>query len=174
MAINILRGQGYDHDDLIREITRIFYIDLDEYNDIVAKATGNAAKKKFKVILAPGQESRWAWRAGFQATVLYLNQGNMEHKPLDPVRAPIIRTMFELAATGDWSLAALARYVLEQGFTMPPVRRPRTEEERLAELGPFERDAARTAFETIHTALHAAALAQVRRLSSSGAWSSDD
>lgn len=38
MAINILRGQGYDHEDLIREITRIFYIDLDEYNDIVAKA----------------------------------------------------------------------------------------------------------------------------------------
>ena len=38
MAINILRGQGYDHEDLIREITRIFYIDLDEYNDIVDKA----------------------------------------------------------------------------------------------------------------------------------------
>jgi hypothetical protein len=38
MAINILRKEGYDHDDLIREITRIFYIDLDEYNDIVAKA----------------------------------------------------------------------------------------------------------------------------------------
>ena len=38
MAINILRKEGYDHDDLIREITRIFYIDLDEYNDIVAQA----------------------------------------------------------------------------------------------------------------------------------------
>ncbi|MBX3581177.1 MAG: hypothetical protein KF810_04715 [Rhizobiaceae bacterium] len=38
MAINILRGQGYDHEDLIQEITRIFYIDLDEYNDIVSKA----------------------------------------------------------------------------------------------------------------------------------------
>jgi hypothetical protein len=38
MAINILRKEGYDHDDLIREITRISYIDLDEYNDIVAKA----------------------------------------------------------------------------------------------------------------------------------------
>ena len=38
MAINILRKEGYDHDDLIREITRIFYIDLDEYNDIVAHA----------------------------------------------------------------------------------------------------------------------------------------
>ena len=38
MAINILRGQGYDHDDLIREITRIFYVDLDEYNEILAQA----------------------------------------------------------------------------------------------------------------------------------------
>ena len=38
MAINILRGQGYDHDDLIREITRIFYVDLDEYNEILARA----------------------------------------------------------------------------------------------------------------------------------------
>lgn len=37
-AINILRSQGYDHEDLIREITRIFYIDLDEYNDILAHA----------------------------------------------------------------------------------------------------------------------------------------
>lgn len=38
MAINILRGQGYDHEELIQEITRIFYIDLDEYNDIVSRA----------------------------------------------------------------------------------------------------------------------------------------
>jgi hypothetical protein len=37
-AINILRSQGYDHEDLILEITRIFYIDLDEYNDILAHA----------------------------------------------------------------------------------------------------------------------------------------
>ena len=38
MAINILRREGYEHEDLIREITRIFYIDLDEYNDIIAHA----------------------------------------------------------------------------------------------------------------------------------------
>lgn len=37
-AINILREQGYDHDELIREITRIFYVDLDTYNEIVAEA----------------------------------------------------------------------------------------------------------------------------------------
>jgi hypothetical protein len=37
-AINILRSQGYDHDDLILEITRIFYVDLDEFNEIVQAA----------------------------------------------------------------------------------------------------------------------------------------
>lgn len=38
MAINILLREGYDQDELIREITRIFYIDLDEYNDIMSQA----------------------------------------------------------------------------------------------------------------------------------------
>lgn len=37
-AINILRGQGYDDEDLITEIIRIFYVDLDTYNEIVADA----------------------------------------------------------------------------------------------------------------------------------------
>ena len=37
-AINILRSQGYDHEDLILEITRIFYVDLDEFNEIVRAA----------------------------------------------------------------------------------------------------------------------------------------
>ncbi len=68
-----------------------------------------------------------------KAPVGYLNLGNMDKKPLDPVRAPIIATLFEKAATGEWSLADLARYAVEQGFTMPPVRRRRTNEEILAE-----------------------------------------
>jgi len=37
-AINILRSQGYDHDELILEITRIFYVDLDEFNELVRQA----------------------------------------------------------------------------------------------------------------------------------------
>jgi hypothetical protein len=37
-AINILREQGYDNDDLVREITRIFYVDLDTYNEILVEA----------------------------------------------------------------------------------------------------------------------------------------
>lgn len=34
-AINILRSQGYDHDELIEEITKVFYVDLDTFNEIV-------------------------------------------------------------------------------------------------------------------------------------------
>ncbi len=37
-AINILRSQGYEDDELIREIIRVFYVDLDTYNDIVKSA----------------------------------------------------------------------------------------------------------------------------------------
>ncbi|MHB8724046.1 MAG: recombinase family protein [Casimicrobiaceae bacterium] len=68
-----------------------------------------------------------------KAPVGYLNLGSMEHKPLDPVRAPTIRQLFQHASTGDWSLADLARWAIEQGFTMPPVRRRRTPDEILAE-----------------------------------------
>ena len=68
-----------------------------------------------------------------KAGVGYFNEGNMDHKPHDPIRAPLIRQMAELAATGEWSLADLARWAIEQGFTMPPMRRRRTQEEILAE-----------------------------------------
>jgi len=37
-AINILKSQGYDDDDLIREIIRVFYVDLDTYNEVVRQA----------------------------------------------------------------------------------------------------------------------------------------
>jgi len=37
-AINILKSQGYDDDELIKEIIRVFYVDLDAYNDVVQAA----------------------------------------------------------------------------------------------------------------------------------------
>ena len=68
-----------------------------------------------------------------KAPVGYLNLGEMENKPIDPVRGPLITKMFELYATGEWSLADIARWAIEQGFTMPPARRRRTREEMLLE-----------------------------------------
>lgn len=69
----------------------------------------------------------------YKAPVGYLNQGIMEHKPFDPVRAPIIKQLFEKYASGSYSLSELARWANRAGLTMPPVRRRRTEEEILAE-----------------------------------------
>ncbi|RWM19531.1 MAG: hypothetical protein EOR73_16590 [Mesorhizobium sp.] len=37
-AINILKSRGYDHDELIAEITKVFYVDLDTYNEVVMAA----------------------------------------------------------------------------------------------------------------------------------------
>lgn len=37
-AINILKSRGLDDDELIQEITRVFYVDLDAYNEIVRAA----------------------------------------------------------------------------------------------------------------------------------------
>ncbi len=68
-----------------------------------------------------------------RAPIGYLNEGNMDFKPLDPVRAPIIRSLYELYSTENWSLSDLARYANEQGLTTVPMRRKRTEDEKLAE-----------------------------------------
>ncbi len=37
-AVNILRSQGYDEDEIITEITRVFYVDLDAYNEVMQAA----------------------------------------------------------------------------------------------------------------------------------------
>ena len=68
-----------------------------------------------------------------RAPVGYLNQGDMYNKPFDPVRAPIIKKMFEMVATGEWTLTPITKWANEQGLTMPPMRRRRTAEEKAAE-----------------------------------------
>ncbi|MGE0637669.1 MAG: recombinase family protein [Bacteroidia bacterium] len=68
----------------------------------------------------------------YKAGVGYLNLGSMENKPFDPERAPIVKQMFELAKEG-WSYADIAGWSIEQGFTMPPLRRKKTKEEKLQE-----------------------------------------
>ncbi len=67
----------------------------------------------------------------YRAPVGYLNSGDPRNKPLDPVRAPIVKQLFEKYAEGNWSLSDLARFANEQGLTMPAVRRKRTKAEML-------------------------------------------
>jgi site-specific DNA recombinase len=74
-------------------------------------------------------ENRGNGLCSYQAPVGYLNEGNVDWKPLDPIRAPFIKRFFELADEG-WSLADIAKWANEEGFTMPPRRKRRTKEEK--------------------------------------------
>lgn len=55
-------------------------------------------------------------RCTYAAPIGYLNEGSL-NKPFDPVRAPLIRRIFELYATGEWSFVQLAKWANEQGLT---------------------------------------------------------
>lgn len=77
--------------------------------------------------------NRLAGKCTYRAPIGYLNQGSMDHKPFDPERAPFIKEAFELYATGDWSLADLARLAKDQGIHTVPVRRPRSKQELLSD-----------------------------------------
>lgn len=67
----------------------------------------------------------------YKAPMGYLNTGDPRHKPFDPIRAPLIRQLFEKYAEGTWSLADLARWANDNGLTTRPVRRKRTVDELL-------------------------------------------
>lgn len=51
-----------------------------------------------------------------KAPIGYLNRGS-GNKPLDPARAPVVKKLFELYATGEWSIAQLAQWAKKQGLT---------------------------------------------------------
>lgn len=60
----------------------------------------------------------------------YLSEGS-SHKPFDPERAPLVKRIFELYATGEWGFTALAEWANEHGLTQKPCRRKRTALEKL-------------------------------------------
>ncbi len=79
----------------------------------------------------------------YRAPIGYLNTGNPRYKPFDPVRAPLVRQLFEKYAEGTWSLSDLARWAGENNLINRPVRRRRTIEEMLSDedvvIGAIER-----------------------------------
>lgn len=66
----------------------------------------------------------------YNAPIGYLDKGS-DDKPIDSERAPIVKRIFELYATGKWSFNQLGKWASEQGLTKKPVRRKRTHEEIL-------------------------------------------
>lgn len=63
----------------------------------------------------------------------YLDKGS-DNKPLDPERAHIIKKLFEMYATGEWSYTTLAQWANQNGLTSKPARRKRTRQERMEGL----------------------------------------
>ena len=63
----------------------------------------------------------------------YISAGSAS-KPLDPERAPLIKRIFELYATGEWSFSTLAAWANRNGLTTKPCRRNRTLQEKLQGL----------------------------------------
>ncbi len=84
-------------------------------------------------VAASIRQARSDGKCTYRAPIGYLNTGSMEHKPLDNERAPIVKNLFELYATGDWSLSDLAAHAAKQGLQTVPVRKRRTVEEILAD-----------------------------------------
>lgn len=68
-------------------------------------------------------------RCIYAAPIGYLNNGS-DNKPFDQKRAPIIKQIFELYATGQWSFASLAKWSNKEGLKTKPMRRKRTKEEK--------------------------------------------
>ena len=66
----------------------------------------------------------------YRAPVGYLNLGDPRNKPFDPIRAPIIKRIFEKYSEGNISLQDLARWANNQGLTMTPMRKRRTQMEK--------------------------------------------
>jgi site-specific DNA recombinase len=67
----------------------------------------------------------------YRAPIGYENNGDPRNKPFDPIRAPLIKQLFEKYADGTWSLSDLAKWANNNGLTTRPVRRKRTPEEML-------------------------------------------
>lgn len=60
----------------------------------------------------------------------YLSEGSGS-KPFDSERAYLVKRIFELYATGEWSFSTLAAWANKQGLTTKPCRRKRTKAEKL-------------------------------------------
>jgi DNA invertase Pin-like site-specific DNA recombinase len=69
-------------------------------------------------------------RCIYAAPLGYLDHGS-DNKPYDPERARLVKRIFELYATGEWSFTELANWARQQGLTKKPHRRKRSRDEIL-------------------------------------------
>ncbi|EKE07443.1 MAG: hypothetical protein ACD_18C00084G0009 [uncultured bacterium] len=79
-------------------------------------------------VRAAYQKLREEGKCTYTAPLGYLDKGS-DNKPIDPSRAPLVKQIFELYATGGWSLSQLAKWANKNGLTTKPWRQRRTKVE---------------------------------------------
>lgn len=77
------------------------------------------------------EKLRGEGRCTYVSPIGYIDHGS-DRKTFDPERAPIIKRIFELYATGEWSFRQLATWARENGLTTKPMRSRRSRAEILA------------------------------------------
>ena len=100
-----------------------------DVDSMFASHYSRVTSEKIKLALA---KNRGEGKCTYKAPVGYLNSGSMDHKPFDPIRAPIVKRMFELADDG-WSTRDICKWAISQGFTTTPQRKKRSKAQMLAE-----------------------------------------
>jgi site-specific DNA recombinase len=87
------------------------------YSDVISEKVRRAQRKL-----------RDEGKCLYATPIGYLDMGS-DNKPFDPVRAPIVKRIFEQYATGNWSVKQISDWAREQGLTNKACRRKRTKEE---------------------------------------------
>lgn len=105
--------------DLHMDIDGMF---ASHYSRVISEKVKNASEKL-----------RSEGRCIYFTPIGYLDHGS-NNKPFDPERAPIVKRIFELYSTGEWSFSQLSKWANQQGLTTKPVRRKRTKEEILTNI----------------------------------------
>lgn len=88
------------------------------YSRVISEKVQNTFKKL-----------RGEGRCIYTAPIGYLDQGS-DNKPFDKERAPLVKRIFELYSTGEWSFSSLSKWANQQGLTTKPNRRKRTKKEK--------------------------------------------
>jgi site-specific DNA recombinase len=87
-----------------------------------SRVISEKVRDSYKKLLSEG-------KCVYSAPIGYLNEGS-DSKPYDPVKAPVVKRIFEHYATGEWSFSALAKWAGQNGLISRPIRRKRTKEEK--------------------------------------------
>lgn len=136
-VINALQKRGIDIRYVTVNYQRNSAGQLHQRMDQIFNAYRSAQSSE--MIRSTYEKLRTEGHCTYQTPVGYLDGNGPRDKRFDPQRGPLVRRLFELYATGDWSIIELARLSNDEGLTMKPRRRRRTyEETQEQELSEFE------------------------------------